>query len=259
MCLNGMESNKGALLIYQRLVFSHQFWFKRIDRINMGSGIFGFFIGLWTVVFFLISIPLLKTYPVHTVLYIYAAAVSVFSMYPLFTIDDKALLAIANSCNFDNDFLVNSNCTSDNENNKIGTDYKSQNPEISIRIDQCAEVELDKFNSHKTECSRIHNGILCNREMKCLGTDDIKDNKENDNDNNNIDDEKNDLEHSRNRPIRVENSYLPIVRAEPEPELAVAVEKEIDMHADMEFALTYTEIISHRQTWILFCFFASGR
>ena len=36
----------GALCIFQRLVFNHQLWFKRISNPNLGAGLFGFFIGL---------------------------------------------------------------------------------------------------------------------------------------------------------------------------------------------------------------------
>ena len=51
----------GALGIFQRVIFNHQLWVKRVGYMNLGSGIFGFMIGLWTAVFFLVSVPLLRT------------------------------------------------------------------------------------------------------------------------------------------------------------------------------------------------------
>lgn len=81
----------GALCLFQRLIFNHQFWFHRINEINLGSGIFGFFIGAWTVIFFLVSIPLLEMFPVHIVIYIYTGVIGILTLYPLMTIDDSRL------------------------------------------------------------------------------------------------------------------------------------------------------------------------
>ena len=62
----------GGLAVYQRLVFIHMGWFKKIGRQHLGAGIFGGAIGFWTVLFFLLSVPILQAMPIHSVLYIYA-------------------------------------------------------------------------------------------------------------------------------------------------------------------------------------------
>lgn len=79
----------GGLLLYQRLVFNHQFFFKSINRHNIGSGIIGFFIGMWTVIFFLLSVPLLNAVGVANVFLIYGAAIVVSMLFPLFSINDE--------------------------------------------------------------------------------------------------------------------------------------------------------------------------
>jgi len=78
----------GGLGIYQRLVFIHQLWFKRIGKQNLGAGIFGGLIGFWTVLFFLLSSPILAAFPVATVLYIYAAVCPVCMLNPVFFAKD---------------------------------------------------------------------------------------------------------------------------------------------------------------------------
>lgn len=80
----------GSLMVFQRLVFNHQLWFKRIGQQNLGSGLFGFGIGLWTVIFFLVSVPLLEALSVGTILYVYAAVLLAATLWPLLTIDDNA-------------------------------------------------------------------------------------------------------------------------------------------------------------------------
>jgi len=80
----------GGLGIFQRLVFVHQLWFKRIGMANLGAGIFGGLIGLWTVVFFLLSTPILSALSVEQVLYVYAAMCPVFLFMPLFFAKDLA-------------------------------------------------------------------------------------------------------------------------------------------------------------------------
>ena len=61
-----------GLAVYQRLVFIHMGWFKKIGRQHLGAGIFGGAIGFWTVLFFLLSVPILQALPIYHVLYIYA-------------------------------------------------------------------------------------------------------------------------------------------------------------------------------------------
>jgi len=84
----------GSLMVFQRLIFNHQLWFKRIGQQNLGSGLFGFGIGLWTAVFFLVSIPLLKSFSVGLILYIYAAVLAAAILWPLLTIEDDSLKKI---------------------------------------------------------------------------------------------------------------------------------------------------------------------
>lgn len=79
----------GGLLLYQRLVFNHQFFFKSINRHNIGSGLIGFFIGMWTVIFFLLSVPLLDAIGVANLFLVYGAAIVVSMLFPLFSINDE--------------------------------------------------------------------------------------------------------------------------------------------------------------------------
>ena len=81
----------GSLMVFQRLVFSHQLWFKMIEKQNLGAGIFGFGIGLWTAIFFLISSPLLKLFSIDLVLYLYSALLFLCIIWPLLTINDDIL------------------------------------------------------------------------------------------------------------------------------------------------------------------------
>lgn len=78
----------GGLCVYRRLVFNHQLWYKHIHHQNLGSGMFGFCIGVWTVVFFVVSIPMLTVFSIDKVMYIYATVVIPFLLYPLITIQD---------------------------------------------------------------------------------------------------------------------------------------------------------------------------
>ena len=78
----------GVMGIFQRILFIHQLWFKRIGLANLGAGILGGFIGLWTVIFFLLSTPILAALPVEQVLYVYAAMCPVFLFMPLFVAKD---------------------------------------------------------------------------------------------------------------------------------------------------------------------------
>lgn len=84
----------GAALVYQRLVFSHQLWFKSINIANLGSGSFGFSIGVWTVIFFIIFEPLSERLELCQIFYVYASFCIPFLLFPIFTIDDKATLAL---------------------------------------------------------------------------------------------------------------------------------------------------------------------
>ena len=49
----------------------------------LGAGVFGFAIGFWTVLFFLLSTPILKALPIHSILYIYATMCPVVVLLPL--------------------------------------------------------------------------------------------------------------------------------------------------------------------------------
>jgi len=84
----------GGLLLYQRLVFNHQFFFKSINRHNIGSGLIGFFIGMWTVIFFLISVPLLNAIGVANVFLVYGATIIVSMLFPLFSINDEENVSV---------------------------------------------------------------------------------------------------------------------------------------------------------------------
>ncbi len=81
----------GAQLIFLRIVFSHQLWFKRINYQNFGSGLFGFIIGIWAAFFFLISVPLEANLPLSSILYIYASIAFLSVLFPLLNIDDNSL------------------------------------------------------------------------------------------------------------------------------------------------------------------------
>ena len=76
-----------GLAVYQRLVFIHMGWFKKIGRQHLGAGIFGGAIGFWTVLFFLLSVPILQALPIYHVLYIYATLCPVHEEYHLSTYD----------------------------------------------------------------------------------------------------------------------------------------------------------------------------
>lgn len=54
----------------------------------MGSALFGFIIGVWTVIFFLISVPLLESLAVYHILYLYGAISIPLSLYPVLTITE---------------------------------------------------------------------------------------------------------------------------------------------------------------------------
>ena len=85
----------GSLMIFQRLVFNHQLWFKRIGKSNLGSGLFGFGIGIWTAFYFLVTIEFLKIVDVENLFYIYGGFLFVCILYPLCTIDDEKLQQVA--------------------------------------------------------------------------------------------------------------------------------------------------------------------
>ena len=70
----------GGLFVYQRVLFNHQFFFKTINRHNLGSGLYGFFIGVWTVVFFLISVPLVDCIGIGNVLLLYGLLAGMFTI-----------------------------------------------------------------------------------------------------------------------------------------------------------------------------------
>ena len=76
----------GSCCVYRRLVFNNQLWFKRINHANMGSGLFGFCFGIWTVIFFAISVPMTNTFEIHQVIYIYSACFIPLMVFPTFTI-----------------------------------------------------------------------------------------------------------------------------------------------------------------------------
>lgn len=87
----------GAQLIFLRIVFSHQLWFKRINYQNFGSGLFGFIIGIWAAFFFLISVPLEANLSLSSILYIYASIAFFSVLFPLLDIDDNSLTVKAPS------------------------------------------------------------------------------------------------------------------------------------------------------------------
>eukprot|EP01041_Mallomonas_annulata_P010321 gene10321-21540_t len=79
----------GELFLFSRIVFNHQLWFNKIGLKNLGSGLFGFFVGLWTVVFFVISVPLSDVLSVYNIFYLYGLAVFVLGLWPVISIDDQ--------------------------------------------------------------------------------------------------------------------------------------------------------------------------
>jgi len=85
----GLFCGLGELCIFRRVLFQHQIYFKSINRAKFGGGIFGFFIGAWTIIFFLIAEPLLSIFSVGSTLAIYALIIIPAVSYPLFTINDE--------------------------------------------------------------------------------------------------------------------------------------------------------------------------
>lgn len=81
----------GAICIFQRIIFNHQLWVKRVGYMNLGSGFFGFTIGFWTAIFFLVSVPLLQHLEIQNVLHVYTAFVIPCSLWSLFSIDDNSI------------------------------------------------------------------------------------------------------------------------------------------------------------------------
>jgi DNA-directed RNA polymerase subunit H (RpoH/RPB5) len=78
----------GGILLYQRIIFNHQLWFNSIGRHNIGAGIFGFIIGLWTIIFFLSSVPLLNRLAIWNVLYVYSGVCVPILSFSLISITD---------------------------------------------------------------------------------------------------------------------------------------------------------------------------
>ena len=74
----------GFACVIQRAIFIHQLWYKRIQKADIGAGVLGFAVGLWATLFFLLSVPMLQAFPIHTVLYIYAAMCPAVVAVPLF-------------------------------------------------------------------------------------------------------------------------------------------------------------------------------
>lgn len=79
----------GELCIFRRVLFHHQLYFKRIGLEKLGGGIFGFLIGVWTIIYFLIAEPLLKRMSVGFVLLVYALLMTISVSYPLMVINDN--------------------------------------------------------------------------------------------------------------------------------------------------------------------------
>jgi len=84
----GMICGLGELTIFRRVLFQHQLYFNSIDKARLGGGIFGFIIGSWTVIFFLVAEPLLEHLSVGKILAVYAGVIVPTVLYPLLSIDD---------------------------------------------------------------------------------------------------------------------------------------------------------------------------
>lgn len=108
----------GELCIFRRVLFQHQLYFKKIGLEKLGGGIFGFLIGFWTIIYFLIAEPLLKRISVGLVLLVYAFVMVVLVSIPLMLIKDE----INVKTNHDhkplnnNDLITNDQDQKDNDN-----------------------------------------------------------------------------------------------------------------------------------------------
>ena len=78
----------GEMCIFYRIIFNHQLWFNKIGKKNLGSGLFGFFIGIWTVISFVVSVPLLDYFSIVDIFYIYAIALLLLGLWPLLSAKD---------------------------------------------------------------------------------------------------------------------------------------------------------------------------
>lgn len=76
-CTNITQTQQSILLI---LISIFVIW---CYFIILGAGVFGFAIGFWTVLFFLLSTPILRALPIHSVLYIYATICPAVVLLPL--------------------------------------------------------------------------------------------------------------------------------------------------------------------------------
>lgn len=89
----------GLVSIFSRIIFHHQLWFHKIGKKNLGAGLIGFFIGLWTIFYFVISVPLLDYFFVSDIFYLYAGFTLLFGLWPLLSIKDEDLNSNVSSIN----------------------------------------------------------------------------------------------------------------------------------------------------------------
>ena len=91
----GLICGFGQLTIFRRVLFQHQMYFNSIDKARLGGGIFGFIIGAWTVIFFLVGESMLEHLSVGKILAVYAGVLVPTVLYPLLTIDDSITAYVA--------------------------------------------------------------------------------------------------------------------------------------------------------------------
>jgi hypothetical protein len=156
----------GQMICFYRLLFNHQLWFKRINQQNLGSGLYGFIIGVWSVFFIFLSIPLLEICEIYDVIYIYATLSSIFGIYPLFAIDETKYMVIPSSSeNIDNIEMIDILATQTSnereltptkldENNNINEDLKEN--EISIIDESSKDIVDNDLPEYKEILSKVH-------------------------------------------------------------------------------------------------------
>ena len=231
----------GGLCAYQRLVFIHQIWFKSLNKQNLGAGVFGFAIGFWTILFFLLSIPILQALPVHSVLYVYAAICPFAIGYPCYfakDIDSTIMMQLSTTLNEnevkDENIFVSPTTTEYN-------DHVSNIPSLKEVI----EIGSDKTHSYTNDEGKEENNEIIDNTHVDMG-DDI------------IDDDGNDEDHSQNC-FTYFTCFFPAVnqpKGVTSPKLLhLAILHNIDIDSNGEFDLTYTEILTHPMVYNITLFF----
>ena len=131
--------------------------FNHVGLKNIGSGLFGFFVGIWTVVFFVISVPLLEILSVSQQFYTYSVVLFLIGLWPLLTISDiQTVVTITNIPS--TTINENINTIENNNNNNINNatinnilskqmvtlaDIKARSSKLTITSDNNYIEEID--------------------------------------------------------------------------------------------------------------------